>query len=93
MKYVYTKRDRLDGCYSIPVFAPETPKDMERAHVSFILHNPDKAFEQHLNECELCYMGKFHEDLGTFELLDKPEILVDLGPICEQAKRRYENVN
>lgn len=91
MKYIYTKRDRLDGCYSLPAFAPETPEDMKRAHVSFILHNPDKAYEQQLQECELCYLGKFHEDLGTFELLEKPEILIDLGPICEQSKRRFQN--
>lgn len=90
MKNVYCTRDRLMGTYSVPIFAPDMPQDFVRGNVSFILHNPKKAYEQHLDAMEIVHLGTYDETTAKFSLLDSPVVLQDLGPVCESVKPKEE---
>lgn len=56
-------------------------KDLKEGFRRLIVSNPDKAFEERLNEKELCVLGFWDDSTGTFELKEHPLRLVHLASL------------
>lgn len=89
MIYIYVMRNRLLSAYEIPVF-DECDKDSYRFKLQKgIILDPDTAKKYHFDETELYYLGKFDVLTCQFDLLDKPEFLLDCGDVYRRRRADY----
>lgn len=44
-----------------------------------IMIQPGQARENHLDECDLYLIGDFNDETGEFQVLDKPQLLLNCG--------------
>lgn len=92
MIYIYAKRDRVTGSWSVPVFTQADKEETIKAHTRFCITEPAKATEQRLQDMEVYFLGNYDDQEAGFDLLSKPEMLIDCGPLVEQAIKRLEVV-
>lgn len=90
MIYIYAKRDRLTGSWSIPAFVKDDKEETIKAHVRFCTVNPAEATKQRLQDMEVYFLGTYDDREAQFVLLPNPEMLIDCGPIVEQNIKRLE---
>lgn len=83
MKHLYMFHNKLVGFYSAP-FANEVDRDHMAEEIRRSIWLDIKgAKEQHLDECELVYLGDFDDEAGTIALSDK-QIVCDCAGIYLQ---------
>lgn len=92
MIYVYVKRDRVTGSWTVPACSDADKEETTKAHARFCMAQPAKATEQRLQDMELYCLGTYDDQKAKFDLYDQPEMLLDCGPIVEQAIKRLEVV-
>lgn len=76
---VYVLRNRLISAYNPPVFAVEDKESFKTNLSRFCVLEKDTAKKNHYDESELYFLGTYNDTEGSFELLDKPEFIIDLG--------------
>lgn len=68
--------------------------DLKEGFRRLIVSNPDKAFEERLNEKELCVLGLWDDKSGTIELKEHPFRLVHLASLFPAGYlARKEQIN
>lgn len=81
----YCFRNKLAGAFLLPFFDILEPKQLEEQMLRSAQFDSAGFKEKHYDEHELYYLGKFDQDSASFSLLEKPELISDLGTIYERV--------
>lgn len=79
MKNIYVLRNRLISSYNDPFFKELDGEAIKKEYYKFCVLEKDAALKNHLNECELYFIGTFNDESAEIQLLDKPEYICDLS--------------
>lgn len=87
---IFTLYNKKVGFYNPPTFS-QMEKDAVGTNLArYVQMNPRDARIAHYDECELYYLGEFDDQRCEFQLLDKPEFILDLTPLFKEENKNGE---
>ncbi|ALS03653.1 VP5 [Gokushovirus WZ-2015a] len=84
---IYVARNKKVGAYENPFFDVQDKHSLMFNLQKFVILQPEKAKAQFMDECEMYFLGTFDQESCQFDLLEKPEYLIDLGDVYARRVR------
>lgn len=84
-KYIYSQHDERANFYNHPQISEIEPKAFaENIKRSIMLCRDPKQLAM-LADCKLCFLGTFDDNEAIFDILEKPEVIVEVDKLIEST--------
>lgn len=85
LKYIYSQHDERADFYNHPQISEIEPNAFaENIKRSIMLCRDPKQLAM-LADCKLCYLGTFDDITAAFDILEKPQVIVEVDKLIEST--------